>query len=84
MIQLTDTATNKVKEIMTQAKPRGLRYCALPLSGAAARASVITWPSTTRKNPTDNIYEFDGVKVAARSDERDVPGWHSDRLHRDS
>ena len=63
MIQLTDTATSKVKEIMTQQNPApAVLRVAVVGGGCSGFSYHMAFDNT--ENPTDNIYEFDGVKVA--------------------
>jgi iron-sulfur cluster assembly accessory protein len=63
MIQLTDTATNKVKEIMTQQNPVPAVLRVAVVGGGCSGFSY-HMAFDNQENPTDNIYEFDGVKVA--------------------
>jgi iron-sulfur cluster assembly accessory protein len=63
MIQLTDTATNKVKEIMTQQTPVPAVLRVAVVGGGCSGFSY-HMAFDNQENPTDNIYEFDGVKVA--------------------
>jgi iron-sulfur cluster assembly accessory protein len=63
MIQLTDTATNKVKEIMTQQSPVPAVLRVAVVGGGCSGFSY-HMAFDNQENPTDNIYEFDGVKVA--------------------
>src|SRR5579863_9304864 len=62
MIRLTETATSKVKEIMAQqgAVPILLRVAVVGggCSGFSYHLALVT-----EESPTDNIYEFDGLKV---------------------
>jgi len=63
MIQLTDTATNKVKEIMTQQNPVPAVLRVAVVGGGCSGFSY-HMAFDNQENATDNIYEFDGVKVA--------------------
>ena len=63
MIQLTDTATNKVKEIMTQQNPVPAVLRVAVVGGGCSGFSY-HMAFDNQENPTDNVYEFDGVKVA--------------------
>jgi iron-sulfur cluster assembly accessory protein len=63
MIQLTDTATTKVKEIMTQQNPVPAVLRVAVVGGGCSGFSY-HMAFDNQENPTDNIYEFDGVKVA--------------------
>jgi iron-sulfur cluster assembly protein len=63
MIQLTDTATSKVKEIMTQQNPVPAVLRVAVVGGGCSGFSY-HMAFDNQENPTDNIYDFDGVKVA--------------------
>ena len=62
MLQLTDTATNKVKEIMTQQNPApGALRVAVVGGGCSGFSYHMAFDN--QENPADNVYQFDGVKV---------------------
>ncbi len=62
MINLTPGATNKVKEIMTQQAPvpTGLRVAVV---GGGCSGFSYHMAFEHQINGTDNVYEFDGLKV---------------------
>ncbi len=62
MINLTPGATNKVKEIMTQQAPvpTGLRVAVV---GGGCSGFSYHMAFENQINGTDNVYEFDGLKV---------------------
>jgi iron-sulfur cluster assembly accessory protein len=63
MIQLTDTATTKVKEIMTQQNPvPAVLRVAVVCGGCSGFSYHMAFDN--QENATDNVYEFNGVKVA--------------------
>ena len=62
MLQLTDTATNKVKEIMTQQNPSPSALRVAVVGGGCSGFSY-HMAFDNQENPTDNVYQFDGVKV---------------------
>lgn len=62
MLQLTDNAASKVKEIMTQQTPSPTALRVAVVGGGCSGFSYhMAFDST--ENPTDNVYEFEGVKV---------------------
>jgi iron-sulfur cluster assembly accessory protein len=62
MLQLTDTATNKVKEIMTQQNPAPTALRVAVVGGGCSGFSY-HMAFDNQENPADNVYQFDGVKV---------------------
>jgi iron-sulfur cluster assembly protein len=62
MIQLTDTAASKVKEIMSQQDPTPTALRVAVVGGGCSGFSY-HMAFDNQENPTDNIYEFEGVKV---------------------
>jgi iron-sulfur cluster assembly protein len=62
MLQLTDTATNKVKEIMTQQNPSPSALRVAVVGGGCSGFSY-HMAFDNQENPADNVYQFDGVKV---------------------
>jgi iron-sulfur cluster assembly accessory protein len=62
MLQLTDTATNKVKEIMTQQNPSPIALRVAVVGGGCSGFSY-HMAFDNQENPADNVYQFDGVKV---------------------
>ena len=62
MLQLTDTAATKVKEIISQQTPTpvGLRVAVV---GGGCSGFSYHMAFDNQENPTDNVYEFDGLKV---------------------
>ena len=62
MIQLTDNAASKVKEIMTQQNPAPAVLRVAVVGGGCSGFSY-HMAFDNQENPTDNVYEFDGVKV---------------------
>ena len=62
MIQLTEIATSKVKEIMAQqgSTPTLLR---VGVVGGGCSGFSYHLALVTDESPTDNVYEFDGLKV---------------------
>jgi len=62
MINLTPGATSKVKEIMTQQAPvpTGLRVAVV---GGGCSGFSYHMAFENQINGTDNVYEFDGLKV---------------------
>ena len=63
MVQLTEKAIGKVKEIMEFAGPGSRRAADLRWSAAAVPGSAIRWPSRTQPNMLDKTYNYDGLKV---------------------
>jgi iron-sulfur cluster assembly accessory protein len=62
MLQLTDMATNKVKEIMTQQNPAPTALRVAVVGGGCSGFSY-HMAFDSQENPADNVYQFDGVKV---------------------
>ena len=62
MIQLTDTAASKVKEIMTQQDPAPAALRVAVVGGGCSGFSY-HMAFDNSENPTDNVYDFDGVRV---------------------
>jgi iron-sulfur cluster assembly accessory protein len=62
MIQLTDTAAGKVKEIMAQQNPAPTALRVAVVGGGCSGFSY-HMAFDNQENPSDNIYQFDGVKV---------------------
>lgn len=62
MIQLTDTASNKVKEIMSQQNPAPTALRVAVVGGGCSGFSY-HMAFDNAENPSDNVYEFEGVKV---------------------
>jgi iron-sulfur cluster assembly protein len=62
MIQLTDTAASKVKEIMTQQNPAPTALRVAVVGGGCSGFSY-HMAFDNQENPSDNVYQFDGVKV---------------------
>jgi len=62
MVQLTETATNKVKEIMTQQNPAPSALRVAVVGGGCSGFSY-HMAFDNQENPTDNVYEIGGVKV---------------------
>jgi iron-sulfur cluster assembly accessory protein len=62
MITVTPTATSKVKEIMSQQNPSpvGLRVAVV---GGGCSGFSYHMAFENQENPTDNVYELDGLKV---------------------
>ena len=62
MVQLTETAVTKVREILDtqEPKPAGLRIAVV---GGGCSGFSYHMAFENQENPTDNIYEFDGLKV---------------------
>ena len=62
MLQLTDTAASKVKEIMTQQNPApdALRVAVV---GGGCSGFSYHMAFDSQENPSDNVYQFDGLKV---------------------
>jgi len=62
MIQLTENAASKVKEIMTQQDPMpGALRVAVVGGGCSGFSYHMAFDNT--ENPSDNVYDFAGVKV---------------------
>jgi iron-sulfur cluster assembly accessory protein len=62
MLQLTDTATHKVKEIIAQQTPSPSALRVAVVGGGCSGFSY-HMAFDNQENPTDNIYQFDGLKV---------------------
>ena len=62
MIQVTPVATTKVKEIMGQQNPAPVALRVAVVGGGCSGFSY-HMAFETGENPTDNVYEFDGLKV---------------------
>lgn len=62
MLQLSDTATHKVKEIMTQQTPAPSALRVAVVGGGCSGFSY-HMAFDNQENPADNVYEFDGIKV---------------------
>ena len=62
MLQLTDTASHKVKEIMTQQNPSPSALRVAVVGGGCSGFSY-HMAFDNQENPADNVYEFDGIKV---------------------
>ena len=62
MLQLTDTAASKVKEIMTQQNPApdALRVAVV---GGGCSGFSYHMAFDSQENASDNVYQFDGLKV---------------------
>ena len=62
MIQVTPVATTKVKEIMSQQSPapNALRVAVV---GGGCSGFSYHMAFENQENTTDNVYEFDGLKV---------------------
>jgi iron-sulfur cluster assembly accessory protein len=62
MLQLTDTATHKVKEIIAQQNPAPIALRVAVVGGGCSGFSY-HMAFDNQENPTDNVYQFDGLKV---------------------
>jgi iron-sulfur cluster assembly accessory protein len=62
MLQLTDTATSKVREIMGQQDPAPAALRVAVVGGGCSGFSY-HMAFDSQENPTDNVYEFGGLKV---------------------
>jgi iron-sulfur cluster assembly accessory protein len=62
MIQLTDVAAGKVKEIMGQQNPVPSVLRVAVVGGGCSGFSY-HMAFDNQENPSDNVYQFDGVKV---------------------
>jgi iron-sulfur cluster assembly accessory protein len=62
MVQLTDTAAGKVKEIMAQQNPAPSALRVAVVGGGCSGFSY-HMAFDNSENPSDNVYEFDGVKL---------------------
>ena len=63
MLQLTDTAATKVKEIMTQQDPAPSALRVAVVGGGCSGFSYHMAFEPSQENPTDNVYQFEGLKV---------------------
>jgi iron-sulfur cluster assembly accessory protein len=62
MLQLTDTATHKVKEIISQQNPSPIALRVAVVGGGCSGFSY-HMAFDNQENATDNVYQFDGLKV---------------------
>jgi len=62
MIQLTDTAASKVKEIISQQNPVPVALRVAVVGGGCSGFSY-HMAFDNQENPSDNVYQFDGLKV---------------------
>jgi iron-sulfur cluster assembly protein len=62
MIQLTDTAASKVKEIMTQQNPAPSALRVAVVGGGCSGFSY-HMAFDNQENASDNVYQFEGLKV---------------------
>ncbi len=62
MLQLTETATHKVKEIISQQTPSPIALRVAVVGGGCSGFSYHMAFDNT-ENATDNVYQFDGLKV---------------------
>ena len=62
MLQLTDTAASKVKEIITQQNPAPSALRVAVVGGGCSGFSY-HMAFDSQENPSDNVYQFDGLKV---------------------
>ena len=62
MIQLTDTASSKVREIMAQQNPAPTALRVAVVGGGCSGFSY-HMAFDNAENPSDNVYEFEGLKV---------------------
>lgn len=62
MIQLTDIAAGKVKEIMAQQNPAPTALRVAVVGGGCSGFSY-HMAFDNQETPSDNVYQFDGVKV---------------------
>jgi iron-sulfur cluster assembly accessory protein len=62
MIHLTETATNKVKEIMTEQNPVPAALRVAVVGGGCSGFSY-HMAFDNQENASDNVYDFGGVKV---------------------
>jgi iron-sulfur cluster assembly protein len=62
MVQLTEVAAGKVKEIMSQQNPApSVLRVAVVGGGCSGFSYHMAFDNT--ENPSDNVYEFEGVKL---------------------
>jgi iron-sulfur cluster assembly accessory protein len=62
MIQLTEVAASKVKEIMAQQNPAPTALRVAVVGGGCSGFSY-HMAFDNQENPSDNVYEFEGVKL---------------------
>jgi iron-sulfur cluster assembly accessory protein len=62
MILLTDTASTKVREIMSQQNPAPTALRVAVVGGGCSGFSY-HMAFDNAENPSDNVYEFEGLKV---------------------
>jgi len=62
MIQLTDNASTKVREIMSQQNPAPTALRVAVVGGGCSGFSY-HMAFDNAENPSDNVYEFEGLKV---------------------
>jgi len=62
MVQLTEVAAGKVKEIMSQQNPAPSVLRVAVVGGGCSGFSY-HMAFDNQENPSDNVYEFDGVKL---------------------
>jgi iron-sulfur cluster assembly accessory protein len=62
MLQLTDTAAGKVKEIMAQQNPAPTALRVAVVGGGCSGFSY-HMAFENQETPSDNVYQFDGVRV---------------------
>jgi iron-sulfur cluster assembly accessory protein len=62
MVQLTEVAAGKVKEIMAQQNPAPAALRVAVVGGGCSGFSY-HMAFDNQENPSDNVYEFEGVKL---------------------
>jgi iron-sulfur cluster assembly accessory protein len=62
MVQLTEVAAGKVKEIMAQQNPAPTALRVAVVGGGCSGFSY-HMAFDNQENPSDNVYEFEGVKL---------------------
>ena len=62
MVQLTEVAAGKVKEIMSQKNPAPAALRVAVVGGGCSGFSY-HMAFDNQENPSDNVYEFEGVKL---------------------
>ena len=62
MLQLTEVAAGKVKEIMSQQNPAPTALRVAVVGGGCSGFSY-HMAFDNQENPSDNVYQFEGVKV---------------------
>jgi iron-sulfur cluster assembly accessory protein len=62
MIQLTDNASTKVREIMSQQNPSPIALRVAVVGGGCSGFSY-HMAFDNAENPSDNVYDFEGLKV---------------------